>query len=216
MKVYFISGLGADRRVFKNIHLPPGYEIVYLDWIPPLRNEPLKEYALRLATAIDHSQPFAVVGLSLGGMMATEIALNSRPAVTIIISSIPLATQLPFYYRFMGMLGLHKIVPITLIKSFAILERLFGAHRITDKRILSQMLQETDHVFIRWAMSAVLKWKNQQYPDPYIHIHGSADKILPMRYTKPTHIIKGGGHALILNRAHKVNEILTNCFSHIQ
>ena len=70
------------------------------------------------------------------------------------------------------------------------------------------MLRETDPAFMRWAMEAIVNWNNEQYPAPYIHIHGSADKILPAAYTKPTHLIKGAGHSLILNRAPEVNEIL--------
>ena len=43
MKVYFVSGLAADKRVFKHIILPVGFETVYLDWITPLKNESLKK-----------------------------------------------------------------------------------------------------------------------------------------------------------------------------
>ena len=41
MKIYFISGLAADRRIFKNLRLPDGFEPVYLDWISPLKDESL-------------------------------------------------------------------------------------------------------------------------------------------------------------------------------
>ena len=53
MKVYFISGLAADKRIFKNLRLPEGFEPVYLDWISPLKDESLRDYALRLAKKID-------------------------------------------------------------------------------------------------------------------------------------------------------------------
>ncbi|RYD69520.1 MAG: hypothetical protein EOP53_27030, partial [Sphingobacteriales bacterium] len=65
MKVYFISGLAADCRVFKRIQLPAGFESVYLDWIPPLPNESLQSYAMRMAESIDTNEPFALVGLSM-------------------------------------------------------------------------------------------------------------------------------------------------------
>ncbi|MBC7849623.1 MAG: hypothetical protein H7Y31_07800, partial [Chitinophagaceae bacterium] len=55
MKVYFISGLAADRRVFKNIVLPDEHEIVHLDWITPLKGESLREYSQRLSSPIDSS-----------------------------------------------------------------------------------------------------------------------------------------------------------------
>ncbi len=67
MKVYFISGLAADKRVFKYISLPTGCEAVHLDWITPQKDDTLPSYALRLASAINRDEPFALVGLSFGG-----------------------------------------------------------------------------------------------------------------------------------------------------
>src|SRR5687767_12739166 len=111
MKVYFISGLAADKRVFKYISLPAGCEAVHLEWITPQKDETLASYALRLAAAINREEPFALVGLSFGGMLATEIAKQYKPAVTILISSVPVAKQLPGYFRMAGKMGLHKFVP---------------------------------------------------------------------------------------------------------
>ena len=58
MKVYFISGLAADSRVFKHIRLPEKYQPVYLDWIKANKNESLESYALRLAKKIDMNEKF--------------------------------------------------------------------------------------------------------------------------------------------------------------
>lgn len=208
MKVYFISGLGADRRVFARIQLPVGYEIVHLDWMKPLKNESLQAMAVRLGAFIDHSSPFIVIGLSLGGMMATEIALRYKPALTILISSIPTAQGLPNYFRWAGKLKLHRLLPVSLLKSSAIIKHTLGPETKEDKDILYQMLHDSDPAFIRWAIGAVLQWTNDQYPHPYIHIHGTADRTFPAGKIRPTHIIKGAGHTLILNRIAEVNKIL--------
>jgi hypothetical protein len=42
MKVYFISGLGADERVFQRLELP-GIEQVHLGWISPTKKKSLKD-----------------------------------------------------------------------------------------------------------------------------------------------------------------------------
>jgi pimeloyl-ACP methyl ester carboxylesterase len=208
MKVYFISGLGADSRVFKYIQLPAHCEAVYLDWIKPMKDEKLKDYSLRFAKKIDVTEPFAIVGLSMGGMMATEIAVELKPAATILISSIPLSKQLPFYFRIAGKMNIHKLVPLSLIKSAVIAKRFFTTETNDDKTIIAQMVKDMDANFIRWAMNAVVNWKNETKPVSYTHIHGKKDGILPMRLTKPTHIIPGGGHLIIMTRAKKVNGIL--------
>ena len=67
MNVYFISGLGADRRAFEKINLPERFSIHHLDWIQHNQGESLNDYAKRLAATIDTTQPFAIVGLSMGG-----------------------------------------------------------------------------------------------------------------------------------------------------
>ena len=205
MKVYFISGLAADSRVFKHIELPPGYETIYLDWIDPQKEESLSSYAGRLAEKIDATQPFALIGLSMGGMMAAEIARIYRPAVTILLSSVPVHSQLPYYFSWAYRLKLHKIVPVGLLKSASILKRGLTPDSREDKLVLKQVIKESDPAFIRWAMNAILSWKNEDIPQPYWHIHGTRDEILPLKYTRPTHLVQGGNHLMIMSKAAELN-----------
>lgn len=207
-KVYFISGLAADRRVFKHIRLPEGYEAVHLDWIDPERGESLAGYAMRLAGSIERDQPFTLVGLSMGGMIATEIARELKPSALILLSSVPLSGHLPGYFRVASALRLHKIVPIKLVKTSAKMKRLFTVETNEDKKMLRQIIQESDDRFIRWAMGAILKWRNTELPAAYTHIHGTRDEVLPVRFTQPTHIIQKAGHLLVMTNAREVNRII--------
>lgn len=208
MKAYFISGMAADSRVFRHIRLPEGYEPVYLEWIEPRSNESLSDYALRLAEAIDSSAPFALIGLSFGGMLATEIAKQYKPAITILISSIPVSSHLPGYFKVMAKLRLHRFVPISLLKTSATAKRLFTAETNEDKKLLVQIIRESNPAMIRWSMNAILNWKNDWMPDPVCHIHGTRDEVLPIRYTTPTHTIPKAGHMLVMSDADAVNSIL--------
>jgi pimeloyl-ACP methyl ester carboxylesterase len=208
VKVYFISGLAADRRVFKNIELPNGFDAVHLDWITPHEKESLREYALRLAKKIDTSEEFALVGLSMGGMIAVEIANHIHPKYTIIISSIPISSQLPYYFRIGAKLYLHHLVSIRLIKIAAIAKRLFTTETKEDKEMLKMIIRESDPAFIKWALAAILDWDNQRVPGNLIHLHGSRDEILLIKFTKPTHVITRAGHLMVMNRAKEINGIL--------
>jgi pimeloyl-ACP methyl ester carboxylesterase len=213
IKVYFISGLAADSRIFKNIRLPEGWEIEHLDWIPPLAGEPLDSYALRLAERIDRSRPFALLGMSMGGMIAAILARHFTPLVTVIISSVPAPRFLPPYFKWGQKLGLHKIVPMRLLKSLSLIKRLFSAETNEDKMILRQVIRDSDPRFIRWAMDAILTWEGDELPPSYIQLHGSRDEVLPARYVRPHYLIKGAGHIMILNRAAEINAILERIFS---
>jgi pimeloyl-ACP methyl ester carboxylesterase len=208
MKVYFISGLAADSRVFKYIRLPPGCEPVFLEWITPVKNESLKDYSLRLAEKIDINEAFSIIGLSMGGMMASEIANKLNPVVTILISSVPSSTHLPFYFRAAGSLKLDKAVPISLVKSVAVIKRFFTAETDDDKKMIREIIKESDNDFIRWAMGAILKWQHEALPASYIHIHGTRDDVLPIRFTRPTHVIRKAGHLMIMTNAGQINKIL--------
>jgi len=117
MNTYFISGLGADKRIFSKLKLDEKINIIHIDWITPNKNESLVSYTQRLYSVIDLSQPFALVGVSFGGMIAVEIAKLLNPTTTIIISSTMLSAHLPALYRFAGKLGLLKFIPARLLKS---------------------------------------------------------------------------------------------------
>ena len=208
MKVYFISGLAADSRVFKNLILPIGYEAIYLDWIQPEKKESLKAYALRLAAPIDVSNPFALVGLSMGGMIATEIAKEYKPAACMLLCSVPSNNHLPAHFKLAYFLRLHKLIPVSVFKKASMLNRDFTPDSKEDKILLKQIIKESDPAFIRWAIHAILSWKNETIPQPLWQIHGTKDGILPIRFTNPTHTVKDANHLMVMSRAKELNEFL--------
>ena len=209
MKIYFISGLAADRRVFKYIQLPKGFEAVHLDWIDPKKNESLEAYAWRLAEKIDTKEEFILLGLSMGGMIAAEIAKKYKPAGTILLSSVSTYKQFPSRFKIAYYLRLHKIVPAQFFKSASVLKRLFATSETpADKLLIQEIIRESDTEFIRWALGAILQWKNEEAPSPLWHIHGSKDEILPMKKTSPTHIIPKGTHLMVISRAGELNKLL--------
>jgi len=214
MNVYFISGMGADRRLFRHIQLPEGFDMHFLDWIKPLDDESIPAYAARLAEGIDTSRPFVLVGVSLGGIMSTEIAKLHPPAATFLLGSIPLAGHLPGYYHTLGRrLGLLKVLPGSFFKRAATVKRFVSGESAGDKRLIWQMIEESDDQFLIWAMKAVLKWENKDLPQPLYHIHGSRDIVFPIRLTRPSHTIRKGGHLIVMTHADQVNVILRDVLS---
>jgi pimeloyl-ACP methyl ester carboxylesterase len=208
MKVYFIPGLGADKRVFRHISLPETCEAVYLEWLKPEKRESLEKYSIRMSQQIQSDEPFYVLGLSLGGMIAAEITRLFPQAKLILIASIPHAGHLPSYYRWIQKARLQKVVPITVIKTFVYMRRYFSAETEVDKNLIRSMARDADPSFIRWAMNAALEWRGYEYLKDIVHIHGTNDIVLPVKYTRPTHIILNGSHLMIMDRAEEINKIL--------
>ena len=208
MTAYFISGIGADDRMFTHIRLPEGYQSAHIRWIPPQKNEALGVYASRLIAQINTSEPFVLIGLSLGGIMAVEIARRIAPQCTIIISSIPLSAHLPPWFRAAGQLGLGRIVPATLLKAATSVKHFLTMKTPANRKIIQSVIWSGDDEFIRWALNAVLEWENKEIPAPFYHVHGASDEIFPIGFTHPTHIIQKAGHMFLLSQPEEVNHLL--------
>ncbi|GGB15465.1 alpha/beta fold hydrolase [Puia dinghuensis] len=210
MKVYCTSGIGADYRLFTHLRLPEGFEVAYIHWIPPVENEKLPAYALRLTQQIDTSEPFILLGLSLGGIMSVEMAKHLHPVCTIIISSVPVSAQLPRFYRMAGNLGLGKLVPASLLKAVTTVKHALMMRPAVNRQLMMDVIRDGDDQFIRWALTAVLEWENTEIPQPLFHLHGTRDEVFPFRLTTPTHIIKKEGHMFLVSSPDIVNRILSD------
>ena len=208
MKAYFISGLGADKKAFQKIKLPSVYEPVYLDWITPEKNESLTDYARRFSSLIKNDDAFVLIGLSFGGMIATEIARLRNPMKTIIISSVASSNELPWYFKRAGGMGLHKFVPIKILKAGSIIRNIMGARSKEDKDIIYHYAKFADPDLVRWSLDAIVNWSQPDRLPGIIHLHGSNDRMLPIKYTHPDFVIKNGGHLMVFNKADEVNKIL--------
>ena len=77
-----------------------------------------------------------------------------------------------------------------------------------DKAIIINYARSADPALVRWSIHAIVNWKYAERLPTIIHLHGSNDRLLPIKYTHPDFVIKGGGHLMIFNKAEEVNNIL--------
>jgi pimeloyl-ACP methyl ester carboxylesterase len=206
-KVYFISGLGADKRAFSFLDLS-FCEPVFIDWIQPVKNESLQDYALRLKEQINDKDAI-VVGVSFGGMLATEIAKKDSSIKAIIISSNKIKKEFPGIFMIGKYIPLYKWMPASLLKKATIFRKLFfGPKGEAQQKIFHQILNDTDTRFTKWAVYAMLHWKNAVIPQNIVHIHGSSDKLLPYRLVKADYTIDKGTHLMVMNQHREVSSLL--------
>ncbi len=209
MTLYFISGLGADKRIFQKLAIPEGYKVCYLDWLVPESSESLAAYSRRLAELIDASEEFVLVGLSFGGMVATEISQVLHPKDTIIISSAGCRSELPWYFRLASNVRLDRIIPIKLLKIHTPFTYwLFGARSGDSKQLLRLIIRETRPDFLKWAIKAILSWKRTIKPPGIYHIHGVDDHLLPAAHVKADLLVPGGGHLMVFDKAKKLSDLI--------
>ena len=176
--IYLFSGLGADYRAFENIELP-GYKLVHIRWVEPAKEETMEQYAQRLTAQITTENPI-LIGLSFGGMMAVEVSKLIATEKIILISSAKTKGELAAGQSFFLKTGLYKYLPGSMITGTNFMVyRLFGARSVADKTLLAAIMEDTDPRFFRWAMKQMAHWQNETVPPNLIHIHGTADKIIP-------------------------------------
>ncbi|MFD2286837.1 alpha/beta hydrolase [Pedobacter petrophilus] len=215
MNAYFISGLGADKRIFTKIKLHEHINVIHVDWIPPYQNETLPNYAKRLSAIINTNQPYILVGVSFGGMIAVEISKILKPLLTIAISSTIVSSELPFLYRLAGSLGLIKIIPSALIKSSNRFSQnlFFGTKTMEEKRLLTKIINDTQPAFLKWAIGSILTWQNTIRPDNLVLIHGTSDRILYSRAAKVDYTIDKGTHFMVYQNAEEISELIDKLVS---
>lgn len=209
MNVYFISGLGADKKAFQNIKLPDNFEVKHVEWILPLNNETLTHYCIRLTDQMDLKKPFILIGLSFGGIVVTEFNKILHPEKSIIISSISSRKELPWYAKVIGKSRINSLIPNWVMKSRNPLKYwAFGTKTKAERQLLTQIIKDSDPVYIKWAVNAIVNWKNQDRVKNLVHIHGTKDKIFPIRFLHPDYIVQDGRHFMVVTLADEINEIL--------
>ena len=150
-----------------------------------------------------------IIGISFGGMLATEMAKRDRSSKVIILSSNKTAKEFPLFLRPLRYFPFYKIVPGFLVKRCALVVKWFMAAKGAEqKKLLMQIIRDTDMKFVRWAIPAILNWKNQEVPANVIHIHGTADRVLPLKRVKADYIIKNGTHAMPLYAYEEISALL--------
>ncbi len=206
--IYYFSGLGADSSIFTKMDLKHQFQS-FIEWEETTIGESIADYAAKLLPQIDQNKQIILIGVSFGGMVAIEVAKQIAVEKIFIVASVKQTKELPPYYRLAGNLRLNKLVPASLFKmSSPITNFAFSVASKEEKRILKNILHQTDENFLKWAMGRIVVWKNEQIPDNLVHIHGTKDNIMPIRYIKNCIRVKGGGHLMIYQKAAQISQLI--------
>ena len=210
MTIHFLSGQGADEKLFENLVLPPGFSANYVQWIEPLEKERFSSYIKRIVEQINTTEDFILIGVSLGGIVAVELSKFLRPRLTIIISSIATAKELPPHFRLINFFKIQKIAPGGLYKWYNyFVNWYFGTTNKREKELLRYYMKSATRKYMKWSTNKVLTWKNKERPANLLHIHGTADRIFPHQFTHADVKIKNGTHFMVHNKAEEIGKIIT-------
>ena len=132
---------------------------------------------------------------------------------TILIASAKNRYELPYRYRFQRVIPIHKLVGKNAIKiGTRVLQPIVEPDRNVEKELFLSMLDQKNPEFMKRAVEMILLWDRETYSDKIVHIHGTNDKTLPIRYVDPQIVIKNGSHVMTLANpkviSKHINEIL--------
>jgi esterase/lipase len=207
-RIYAIPGLGTTKELFRFLNIP-GTELIVLEWPDPKPNDTMENYAEAFSKQIDTSAPFYLLGVSFGGMICVELNESFPAEKLFLVSSCKSRKELPLLLRLLKYFPLHKMVGEKNLRCInAISRKMIGFEKSLLPQFMHMMNSMTPNYYT-YSVSIIVKWKRLFFSaNNIIHIHGTADKLLPIRYVKPNHVIKNGTHAMIVNNAHEIAGII--------
>ncbi|MCB9263332.1 MAG: alpha/beta hydrolase [Flavobacteriales bacterium] len=208
--IYCIPGTGTDYRIFTKMVFDTGYVVHYVDYVLPDSGSSMNDYAHKLAEQIDTTQPYIIIGASLGGMLAVEMADFLHPEKVILIASAKTVDELPYRYKFQKKVPIQRLVSGEVIKtSTLILQPLVEPDRNKEKETFIAMLHDKDPIFMKRAVDMILDWERTEYDSTLIvHIHGNHDKTIPYRNVTADYTIEKGSHVMCFTRSEEISAIV--------
>lgn len=212
MKLYIVSGLGADFKVLERLKFNDSVEVVFLSWLMPQKKETFKSYVRRMAERVDASEPFYLLGYSFGGILVQEIHKIKPAKKVVILGSIKSHREKS---RLMKM-GMFSKIPSYLPTGFygqksAILYMFI--RKIFDPKNpkLLEYFNVRDPYYLKWSVEKVVEWHSEERSD-VVQILGDKDIVFPIGNSSPDFVIKGGTHLFPATKHKEVSEILKSIF----
>ena len=215
--IYLFPGQGSDYRIFSELTFDTSlFDVTVIEYTIPEKSITMQEYAKELSARIDTSGEFILIGVSLGGMICSELNECLNPSKTIIISSAKNRKELPFRYRFQRAVPLYKLFPRSVLLFGAkILQPIVEPDRKNYKKVFKSMLAAKNPVYMKRTIGMIIIWERVENSKKIYHIHGTSDHTIPFRnITDPDQVIENGSHMMTLTKAGEVskalNEIIGN------
>ena len=199
--IYCMPGMAASPKIFEYLKLPKNFEIHLLSWIPPLKDEPLTNYAKRMCQRVVHKNPI-LLGVSFGGILVQEMAKHIFVKKIVIISSIKAKEELPLPMIVAKRTNVHKLLPTKLIENIEYLT-IFAFGKGIKKRVAlyQKYLSERNSEYLNWVINALVNWDQNKFSDKLIHIHGDSDTVFPVKNLINPYFKIKGGHAVIITES---------------
>ncbi len=209
MKIYQVSGLGANQNAFKYLQINSGFETVFLPWLQPEKGETLEHYAQKMAEKINPDEEFILMGLSFGGIIIQEMNRFLNPKMNILISTVKNRSEMPAFMKISSRTYLHRLVPASFLTSekglsYTLFRKLYDA-KMPD---IDEFFEYRDPQYLKWSIDQIVNWQNQVEMKNFVHYHGDKDLVFPFSKLHDVERIPGGTHLMVVQKAKKLSEMI--------
>ena len=207
--VYLMPGMAANPSIFEHIKLPQDqFEIHWLEWVIPFKDEPLSDYARRMTQQIKNDN-IVLLGVSFGGILVQEMAKIISVRKLFVVSSVISRNQLPKRFKILKKTKAYKLLPTQLIGNIDLLAK-YAFGEFIKKRInlYRKYLSVNSKDYLDWAIKQMVCWDQDSPLEGVIQIHGEKDGVFTNSCNGSCIVVKDGSHIMILNKYRWFNENL--------
>ena len=217
MQIYMLPGLAFDKRIYQKWSIED-WNVSFLDWIEPKKNESFRNYAIRMADEIsERDETITLIGHSMGGMLAQEIATIRKVRHIVLISSIKSRAELPLKFKVVQPLRIHHLFT----KAGAIHTlRFWGKYHdyvsIEEQALFREMVGRYSNHYLQWALRQLSIWHEPKIPSStrIFHIHGMQDRTLPVNLIQYADLmIEDAGHFMVYKRGKELKASIAEFLS---
>jgi pimeloyl-ACP methyl ester carboxylesterase len=186
-RVYVLPGMGADARMYPGVWRELEHT-EFLEWPQYAGEKSIREIAERVIREADVADGDVVIGSSLGGIVACEIAKLRRPGALVLIGSATRKEEVSALLRvFSPLIGL---APLEFIQR--------AAGKMPGE--LMQMFEASQAEFIRAMCAAIFEWDGfgGDVITP-LRVHGRSDRVIPL--PSEVDLVLDGGHLIAMTHA---------------
>lgn len=187
--------MGATSKMYQKEWLDHS-DFTFLDWPLEFIPKDIIELSVLIADKIDN-QTSTIVGSSMGGMVALEIAKIKNIKNVVLIGSALSSKEINNVLKSLS--HITDYLPLNLLK------KLSGKIPLQ----LSQMYSEQSSEFIRNMIKSVMNWESTTTCN-LLRIHGKKDHIIKAEYSD---LWIDGGHLLALTHPKECIDAIKNKFS---
>lgn len=212
MKLYVVSGLGADFKVLERLRFNDSVEVKFLNWLLPEKKESFADYVKRMAARVDDSEPFYLLGYSFGGIIVQEIHKIKPAKKVVILGSIKSHKERSMLMKLGFVSKVPKLLPGSFYGEKSTAAYLFFRKLFDQKNPrLLEYFEIRNPNYLKWSVEKVVEWRSEKSTD-VIQILGDRDAVFPIANSRPDFVIKNGSHLFPATKHKEVSEILKTIF----